>query len=256
MEKPDILQRRITIILLLATLLTSMVFVVFPQADLFISGLFASPDGGFPLAESGVLNTIREIFIVVMWLFIYAALLFMMCSILLHVPRNVPLRIWVYPVVVSLAGPLFLVNVILKNNWGRARPFRVEEFGGTLDFTPAYYLSDQCATNCSFTSGEGAAIATVTIVTGVLLWRTMRHSILLGALVPLFVFGAGLRVAMGMHFISDTLLSALFCALIALFFFWIFDIGAHRQKLTWSNAKADFVNFGKFSRRFGSNPKK
>ncbi len=256
MIRPDNSFKNITIAILVATLIVSAVFVMYPQLDLYVSALFFNPSGQFPAAHSTIANLLREGLILGMWSLVIMMLIFLICSLTLRSSRYIPLRIWGYPVVVSIAGTLILVNAILKNNWGRARPFTVTEFGGDLDFTPAYYLSDQCITNCSFTSGEGAAIATVTITAGVLLWRNVQHSRLLAVLIPLFILGAGLRVAKGMHFISDTLLSALFCALIALFFYWLMDIGAHRDKLTWRNAKGDLRNLIKFQNPLWNKPKK
>ncbi len=249
MKQPDILLRKITITLLFATLVVSAVFVLFPQLDIYISGMFWQ-DGGFAAGMNPVLDSIRVFLIWAMWLFMMLSLLGILFAVFLGKNRNIPVRIWAYPFVVSLVGPLFLVNTVLKNNWGRARPVSVHEFGGELDFTPAYYLSDQCITNCSFTSGEGGAIATVAIVTGVLLWRNVRWKwLMFWGLSALFVLGAGLRVIKGRHFFSDTLLSALFCALIALLFYWWMDIGKHRNQLTITNLVADFRLFGQRFRR-------
>ncbi len=249
MEKPDILLRKITVTLLFVTLLVSAVFVLFPQLDILISKLFWQ-DGEFQANKNPVLDWIRMFLIRAMWLFMLLALFGIGFSAFLGKKRNISMRLWAYPFVVSLVGPLILVNSVFKNNWGRARPISVREFGGELDFTPAYYLSDQCITNCSFTSGEGGAIATVVVVTGVLLWRNVKRKwLMLWGLTALFILGAGLRVIKGQHFFSDTLLSALFCALIALFFYWWMDIGTHRQKLTVLNLKADFGLFGQRLRR-------
>jgi len=249
MEKPDILLRKITITLLFVTLVTSAVFVLFPQLDIMIAKLFWQ-DGGFQANKNPVLDWIRMFLIRAMWLFMLLSFLGLGFAVFLGKNRNIPVRIWAYPFVVSLIGPLLLVNTVLKNNWGRARPISIREFGGELDFTPAYYLSDQCITNCSFTSGEGGAIATVAIVTGVLLWRNVKRKwLMFWGLSALFVLGAGLRVIKGQHFFSDTILSALFCALIVLFFYWLMDIGAHRKKLTWAHFKADMLLLGQRLRR-------
>ena len=44
---------------------------------------------------------------------------------------GVPGRAAVFLVLSLLLGPGLLVNVILKDNWGRPRPGSVVEFGGT-----------------------------------------------------------------------------------------------------------------------------
>ena len=53
-------------------------------------------------------------------------------------------------------GPGLLVNSGFKDNWQRARPYQVEPFGGTQQFTRAAVMTDQCTANCSFVSGHVA----------------------------------------------------------------------------------------------------
>ena len=54
-------------------------------------------------------------------------------------------------------GPWLLVNGVLKEFWGRARPRALLEFGGRSTFSPAWWISDRCNRNCSFASGEAAS---------------------------------------------------------------------------------------------------
>ncbi len=57
----------------------------------------------------------------------------------------------------SLAiGPGLVVNTLLKDHWGRARPHQILEFGGTAHFSPAVLISDQCARNCPSHPGHAA----------------------------------------------------------------------------------------------------
>ena len=53
----------------------------------------------------------------------------------------------------SLFNLIIVVNALLKNNWGRARPNDILELGGIEKFTPWYQFSESCASNCSFVSG-------------------------------------------------------------------------------------------------------
>ena len=45
-------------------------------------------------------------------------------------------------------GPIIgcglIANFYFKDNWGRARPYQIEEFGGNLIYTPPLIKSDQC----------------------------------------------------------------------------------------------------------------
>jgi lipid A 4'-phosphatase len=51
-------------------------------------------------------------------------------------------------------GPGLLVNVLLKEYWGRPRPIDVTEFGGQQQFVPWWSTKGECQSNCSFVSGD------------------------------------------------------------------------------------------------------
>ncbi len=59
-------------------------------------------------------------------------------------------------VLAGTLGPGLVVNSGFKDNWQRARPYQVEAFGGTQQFTRAAVMTDQCNNNCSFVSGHVA----------------------------------------------------------------------------------------------------
>ena len=105
-------------------------------------------------------------------------------------------------------GPGLLVNVILKDNWGRPRPLQVQEFGGPLEFRPWYKMDGACVKNCSFVSGETSGafwlVAPASLAPGAL--RLPALGLALGA----GVVTAVMRVAFGGHFPSDVLFAGLF----------------------------------------------
>jgi len=59
-------------------------------------------------------------------------------------------------VLAGILGPGALVNLGFKDNWQRARPYQVDNFGGIQKFTRAAVMADQCDANCSFVSGHVA----------------------------------------------------------------------------------------------------
>jgi len=61
-----------------------------------------------------------------------------------------------FVVVAGILGPGAVVNLVFKDQWQRARPYQVENFGGTQKFTRAAVLSKECDNNCSFVSGHVA----------------------------------------------------------------------------------------------------
>ena len=205
--------QRLLIWLFAITLAVSALFTSFPQLDIAVSGLFYRQ--GFWLHDLAALEGIRQALIWFMYIFALGTLAAFLGAL---VRRHSSARALGFVVMTILLGPLLLVNGVLKSYWGRARPIDITAFGGDKTFSPAYLFSDQCSTNCSFTSGEGAGIATAAILIGFLLWPKLakkRRWVLGAMLVALVCVGAGLRVATGQHFMSDTLLSMLFCALIA-----------------------------------------
>lgn len=122
-------------------------------------------------------------------------------------------RVYGYILASLAVGPGLVVNEMFKNHWGRARPRQIVEFGGSADFTPPWVPTDQCARNCSFTSGD-ASVGFWLVTLAFLLpapWRgrAIWASVALGGLVGYA------RMAKGAHFFSDVLYSGLFVVLVA-----------------------------------------
>ncbi len=113
-------------------------------------------------------------------------------------------------VVASLAlGPGLAVNVILKDNWGRARPSTIAEFAAghqsARQHTPPLVVSDQCDDNCSFPSGHAAlGFWTVSLA---LLGPPRRRRAAVAAALGFGVAMGAVRIAQGGHFLSDVAFS-------------------------------------------------
>ncbi len=128
---------------------------------------------------------------------------------------------WLFLLLALLAGPVLMANVVLKDNWHRARPVQVEEFGGASRFTPPLVMSDakQCDRNCAFVCGDASAGFFLTAFAYVAQRR--RRAIFWAGI------GAGaltglVRIGQGAHFFSDVvfagaLILAVTAALHALF---------------------------------------
>ncbi len=105
-------------------------------------------------------------------------------------------------------GPGLVINVLLKDQLGRARPREVIEFGGKYQFTQIWEHG-QAGTNSSFPSGH-ASIAFFMIAP----WFVLRDEKQKAA-VGFLVFGLSLgtlvgiaRILQGGHFFSDVVWSA------------------------------------------------
>jgi lipid A 4'-phosphatase len=117
----------------------------------------------------------------------------------------------VYLFLVLIVGAGLIVNVVLKDNFGRARPRDIAEFGGAQLYTPPFVASNACHKNCSFSSGEAAGGFFAVAVA----WALGRRRALVAAGLALGAFVSFCRVATGAHFFSDTVVSFFVMLLVA-----------------------------------------
>ncbi len=142
-------------------------------------------------------------------------------------------RIWrrraVFIIVSMLIGPGLIVNICLKDHWGRPRPEQVKEFGGQLDFKPLLVKGRE-GQGHSFPSGH-ASIAFEFLVF-YFIWRRRRlwaFTALAGGL------GLGLmmsvaRMAAGAHFLSDVLWSGGITFMVSwVLYYFVFRIPEHED---------------------------
>lgn len=195
-----------------------VIFILLPQLDLAVSGLFHTPGVGFPARGTWFERLVHQS---TYWFLV------------LGTPALVGLwlahrRGWLRDslpgwgiggrdlallLLVLVLGPGLLVNGILKEHWGRARPLDCQEFGGTRVFSPAFVPSDQGGN--SFSSGHASGSSYWVVVALVLaprrrlwLWLALGYSLLV----------AWARLAAGGHFLSDILVSWFIVALLA---YWL-----------------------------------
>lgn len=210
---------------------THVLFATWPGIDLRVAALFYDAGAGvFPLEKVAFLEAVRNLFWNLTIVFALGLLVAWGLSLALGPRVHVPHTIWLFGWSFFVLGPGILVNGVLKAHFGRARPAHLAEFGGDKLFTPPFQITDQCASNCSFVSGEGAAAVTVALVLAIMFWRWVRpdrHRLFVGLLVALVVMFAGMRIVKGRHFLSDVLLGGWMMALLALGLVWA--LGLHRD---------------------------
>ena len=204
-------------ITLMAATLTavSFIFVGFPQIDITVSALFYKPERNFLLRDTSLHLFVDS------WIrpsVKYLAIAFVVACVYKLLLGKSPIKrrfnIVAFLFSSFFLGPVLLVNGLLKEFIGRARPKNIIEYGGTKIFSPAYFPADQCETNCSFVSGDAAVafstIAFALIFKGKLRFQMVAVALSFGVLVSIY------RLGTGAHFLSDTVLSGLFCILIIL----------------------------------------
>jgi len=206
------LPMRVGILALVVWLAAGILFLAFPGIDLEVSRLFFAGKRVFSGQTIGWVKVARNVFVAVFFASIAGTLAGLILTRTgtrrwLHLRS----RQWWYLAICLAVGPGLVANVGFKNHWGRARPNEIVEFGGTKAFTPAIFPARQCASNCSFVSGEAAAAFVPFYAMGLLCpqWTT-----LLIALGTLSGLTAGLvRVAQGGHFLSDVVFAGIFMLL-------------------------------------------
>jgi lipid A 4'-phosphatase len=121
-------------------------------------------------------------------------------------------RAIVFLVATLALGPGLLVNVVLKDHWGRSRPIDVTQFGGPEHFVAWWDPRGDCPSNCAFVSGDVAG-AVWTMAPAALAppqWRALAY----GAALALGIGMAAVRVMAGGHFMSDVVFAGVFTFLI------------------------------------------
>jgi lipid A 4'-phosphatase len=200
--------------LALAALILAVLFRLWPDIDLWAAGWFFRPGEGFFLKESLFAWCFYHAINGLKWIVIAG-----LASAVAYAAwrRNPPFGLsWpaLMLVVGTFAlGPGLLVNAVLKDHWGRARPTQVEAFGGAKRFTPPTTAADQCARNCSFPAGHPSLVfgfyALVLVRRRDRRWAAVAVT-LLGA-------AAGLgRMMQGAHFLGDVIASGLLTGAVAL----------------------------------------
>lgn len=178
-------------------ILISVFFFAVPQVDLWIANLFWQPEVGFALNDNPLVQCVYVVFRYMPHFLVPTLLLLVMLP---WIKKSVlPSRKYTgFLLVVLLIGPGIIVHPILKDNWDRPRPRDVQQFGGKLEFSPAFVMADQPGKNQSFASGHAA----MGFFFMAFAWVFRQRRYLLGGLIIGALVSLG-RIVQGGHFLSD-----------------------------------------------------
>jgi lipid A 4'-phosphatase len=193
--------RRWALVHLVLFALATLVFTASPEIDLAAAHLFFR-DGQWLASERAEVEAFRRLAPIIIFGAPVVAVLLWLLGRFMGRPAGGRAAV---VLVLSLAlGPGLIVNGVLKEHWGRARPSQVAEFGRDKVFTPALVPTDQCERNCSFASGEAAmgfGLTALALVIGRSVW--LIPGLVLGVMLSL------VRMAAGGHFLSDVIFGGL-----------------------------------------------
>ncbi|MGI9133522.1 MAG: phosphatase PAP2 family protein [Rhodoferax sp.] len=183
------------------SLVLALVPTLWPALDLAVARLFAGPGAAGDAVAwfwvEGINRFVPALFRGVVLLALGAWLL----ASLTRFARRWRLQL-AFLVLAGALGPGLVVNSGFKEQWQRARPYQVEQFGGTQKFTRATVMTDQCDNNCSFVSGHVAC--GVFLVSWMLVQpRRQRRWAAIGIAAGLLIGFA--RMADNAHWLSDVL---------------------------------------------------
>lgn len=199
-------------VIIFAFFILSVFLTVGPALDIFVSGIFYYGKNQFLVQSLYIISIFfRKI---ILWLVIIYVLFLPILSIFLPIRQiffsyKFKITDIFYIWITNILCLLFVINLILKSFWGRARPNEILELGGENFFSPWYEMSSQCSSNCSFVSGDAAVGFSLIII-----YFLIKKEIYLWlALIVGFSIGS-IRIMEGGHFFSDVLFSGLFVFLI------------------------------------------
>ncbi len=185
----------------IAFVLSSIFFIFFSQIDIDFSSLFYQ--NGFYLKGS-LYETFfyKSVPIIISTLAIGSITLFLYNAISKKNILGIDKKTILYIILVLSLAPGLIVNTTLKENWGRARPMDIVQFGGNKEFTPAFILSNQGGN--SFSSGHGSAAFSIL---GFALLARSRKKLWITLALSYGVAVSFARIIGGGHFLSDNLTS-------------------------------------------------
>ena len=203
----------------IAFVFAAVMFALYPQVDLWFTGLFYDPAHGFAWRESATLRALYKIVPYIGWvsfavLCVVIALGFIRPDGRLRTYRKVA----VYLLLVLFLGPGLVVNELIKAHSGRARPSYSQPFGGDKAFTRAFVPADQCERNCSFVSGH-AAVGFYFLSFAFVFTAARRTWLVVGVALGSF-FGLA-RIVEGAHFLSDVVFSGFTIYFVAALVDWL-----------------------------------
>ncbi len=221
----------------------SAFFLAFPGVDLWVSGLFYHNPEGFFLHRNNALQLFRgtgqiAVILIVAWLVVQLGVKLAKPER----PSYVRPKVTLFLLSTLLVGPLLLVNLILKDHWGRPRPNAVDIFGGGAPYVEVWRITNYCNTNCSFVSGE-TSTAFWLMALALVVPRALRApvAIVTGLYAVLLSLN---RIAFGGHFLSDVLISAGLTLLVVAIGYRLF-ITHPARRLENEQLEADLTRLGR-----------
>ncbi len=191
-------------------------FTIFPESDIYFSNIFFE-NNKFISERITFIKSLRSFLKDLMVLIPIISLLILTLNFYIKQKKqkvflNKRMKYAILGIIIGpIVGSGIIANWYFKDQWGRARPVHVSEFGGDKIFTRAFVKSNQCEKNCSWISGESSAA--FSFLVGTIILKTPFFfflNLFFGVIVSFC------RVSMGGHFLSDNLFALFFMLYLAI----------------------------------------
>lgn len=205
------------VVALIIAIIAGLAFGIYPELELSVARYFYSfvdaAQNHFSWRLYPPMLLVRNAGLWVSTLLVVPAVLALIWKLIL--PRRKLLisgRAILFVISTMALAPGLLVNVGLKEHWGRSRPIDVTQFGGTEHYVRWWDPRGDCPANCSFVSGDvsGAFWTIAPAALAPAQWRALAY----GAALALGTGMAAMRVMAGGHFVSDVVFAGIFTFLI------------------------------------------
>ncbi|MCB1483365.1 MAG: phosphatase PAP2 family protein [Hyphomicrobiaceae bacterium] len=197
------------------------IFTFVPSIDISVAHIFYGSDLSF-VGNTPTVEALRDIFKLIYVLSCVAALAgFVYTHKEGRTFRGLCSAQYLFLLTCLAVGPGVVTNLALKDEWGRARPREIVEFGGTKAFTPALVPSRECHRNCSFVAGEPSSMFMIFFAAAFIF--TSYWLPLLGMGISAGALTGLIRIAQGGHFLSDVVFAGIAMALTAALTYSFFE---------------------------------
>ncbi len=204
-------------IALALAVIVGAIFGIFPELDLKIASLFVHssyrPNFTFGMRLHPTLSALRDAVLWISAILVAPAVAAVIWKLIRpSMPMLIPGRAAIFLIATLALAPGLVVNLVLKDYWGRPRPVDVTEFGGKEHFVPWWDPRGDCEKNCSFVSGDvsGAFWSLAPAALAPAPWRPLAYAAAL-------TFGSAMgvmRMMAGGHFLSDVFFAGFFTFMI------------------------------------------
>ncbi|MEP2555820.1 MAG: phosphatase PAP2 family protein [Rhizobiaceae bacterium] len=232
-----------------------LIFRSSAQIDIFFSNLFFTPIDCSIVAEGVRCGDFvwqhDTTLILIRWigheipLYLMGAVCLHMTWLMMFNPNKTLADIYppLVAIITGLVGPLLVVNLMLKEYWGRPRPVQTLFFGGDNPYIVPGDISNFCQSNCSFVSGEAAAAFWMLALMFYFAGRNRKRFLIVATVLAAAI--SFLRVIFGRHYISDVVTAGLISIFLIAFAVWLLQTPIVRRCLA---AMLKFSNTYAFGR--------